>query len=159
MKKWLHCFLYDSINISCIKLPINISFLFLSFGIFQKTKVTKTNKLEMFILHIRPLPMHMSTCLNTCTSNNISTSQIQNLPNLCLTKPEQGSPVSPNAALPLSQQVGSGLLCRCDYCCPIPCLSLKAILFLQDDSLAPSPAGSWHPIKQLTVLPWLPLLL
>lgn len=84
--------------------------------------------------------MHMSTCLNNmCTSNNISTLQIQNLLNLCLTKSKQGRPLSPNAALPLSQQAGSRLLCSCDYCCPILCLSLRAILFMQDDSLASIP--------------------
>lgn len=159
LKKWLHCSSYDSFNISCIKFPAYILFLFLSICIFLKAKATKTYKLKVFILHIRSLPKHTCTCLNTCSSNNFSTLQIQSQLNLCLTKSKQGSPVSPNAALPSSQQVGSGLLSRCDYCCPIPCLSLKAILFLQDDSLAPSPAGSWHPINQLTVLRWLPLLL
>lgn len=83
--------------------------------------------------------MHTSTCFSTCTSNNISTLQIQSPLNLCLKKPKQGNPLSPNAALPSSPQAGSGLLCRCDYCCPILCLSLRAISFMQDDSLASIP--------------------
>lgn len=82
----MHCSLHDSLNISCIKLPTNILDLLLALGIFLKTMATKTYKLKVFILHIRLLPMHRSTCLNTCSSNNISTLQIQSLLNLCLTK-------------------------------------------------------------------------
>jgi len=55
---------------------------------------------NVYIVYTRPLPLHMSTHLNTCTSNNISILPIQNLLNLHLTKSKQGSPLSPNAALP-----------------------------------------------------------
>lgn len=120
--------------------------------IFRKQKATKIHGLKVFILYTRPLPMCIGMYLNTLTSNNISTLQIQNLHNSCLRKPKQGRALSPNAAQPSSQQVGSGLLCTCDYCCPILCLSLGTGLFSQDDSLASIPAGSWHPINELTVL-------
>lgn len=45
---------------------------------------------------------------HTQTNSNILTLQIWNLLNLCLVKPKEGSPLSPNAALPLSQQAALG---------------------------------------------------
>lgn len=88
----------------------------------------------MFILHTEQLLMH--PCSRVIHTSNILPLYIHNLLNLYSTKTKLGSPLSPNAALPLSQQASCGLLCVCDYCCAILCLSLWAVFFMQDDSLA-----------------------